>query len=134
MVRYHIRDGMSSVGNNRSATSKITRQSFPGRQPNVGGEAQPENVLGLLARLIAMVMRMTDVPPLRNLEVRAVRWGEGMAFVELGRTEGLNCTGVRVEMEAPVGLRVESGKVGSVNGIEVVEFEEAHFLRGLRLL
>lgn len=88
---------MSGVGNNRSASGKITGQSLPGRQADVGGESQPENVLGLLAGFIAaVVVRVTDMPPLRNLVVRAVCEVEGVVIVRLRRTEGLNDAVVRV--------------------------------------
>lgn len=120
---------MSGVGNNRSAAGKITGQSLPGRQAEVGGESQPENVLGLLAGFIAAaaVVRVADMPPLRNLVVRAVCGVEGVVIVELGRTEGLNDAVVRVEMEVLVAaLGVESGEEGFVNGIEILEFEEIH--------
>lgn len=96
---------MSGIGDNRSATGEITGQSLSCSQANVGGKSQPEYVLGLLAGFIAAV-RMTDVPPLRNLVVRTVCEVEWVVIVELGRTEGLNYATVVVV----VALSVESGE------------------------
>lgn len=88
----HVGDRVRGIGNDGGATGEVTRQGFTSSQADIGGESQTENPLAFLAGeevvfMIAVVVRVANVPPLRNLEVRVFKVGQGMVILVTGTAE-----------------------------------------------